>query len=383
MNLVLLVPAGLLAMASLLLPVLIHLSRRPHHRRIDFAAMRWLQHSEKPRRRLRFEDLPLLLTRLVLLGLLAWLLAQPLLIGDWRKGRHWVLLDPQVASAQAMAHINDPDARVLWLSPGFPQVTSGTVPPDDAPRASLLREFDDGLADADRLTVLVPPVVEGLDAQHLELRHAVEWQVMPAAARPAEAIINASPRKVALRHAGAQSAALRYLRAALASWRESARSAWQIDDRPANAPLDADTRWLIWLDAPLPDSILAWVENGGRVLVNAAVPATASAVWRNEAGNDIAAVLQRGKGRIIHLLPAFEPEEFPELLDADFPERLKSLFAGDPQGSYSELAENARPLLSGEPGQPMRTPLDSLLIGLVVVMFMLERILASRRRSSP
>lgn len=383
MSLVLLVPVGLLALASLLLPLLIHLSRRPHHRRIDFAAMRWLQHSEKPRRRLRFEDLPLLLARLVLLGLLAWLLAQPLLIGDWREGRHWVLLDPQVASAQAMVHIDDPDARVHWLLPGFPQVTSDTAPADDAPRASLLREFDDGLADADRLTVLVPPLVQGLDAQRIELRHAVDWQIVPAAVRPIEPIINASPRKVALRHAAEQSAALRYLRAALASWSESAQQAWLIDDRPADAPLDADTRWLIWLDSPLPDSIQAWVERGGRVLVNAGAPSTATAIWRNEKGDVIASVLQRGKGRIIHLLPPFEPAQFPALLDAGFPERLKSLFAEDRQGSASDLAENVRPRLSGEPGQPLRTPLDSLLTGLVVVMFMLERVLASRRRSSP
>ena len=64
MSLGFLLPAGLLALASLLLPLLIHLARRPQHRVIDFAAMRWLVQGERPRRRLRFEDLPLLLDTL-------------------------------------------------------------------------------------------------------------------------------------------------------------------------------------------------------------------------------------------------------------------------------------------------------------------------------
>src|SRR5690606_7866263 len=55
MNLVLLLPAGLVALGALLVPVLIHLVRRMELRRTDFAALRWLGERARPRRRVRVE----------------------------------------------------------------------------------------------------------------------------------------------------------------------------------------------------------------------------------------------------------------------------------------------------------------------------------------
>ena len=55
MSLAWLFPAGLAALASLLLPLLIHLARRDEQRLLDFAALRWLAARPRPRRRIRFE----------------------------------------------------------------------------------------------------------------------------------------------------------------------------------------------------------------------------------------------------------------------------------------------------------------------------------------
>ena len=63
MSLSLLLPLGLAALAALVVPILIHLVRRPEHQLIDFAALRWLSERVRPRRRLRFEDPWLLLAR--------------------------------------------------------------------------------------------------------------------------------------------------------------------------------------------------------------------------------------------------------------------------------------------------------------------------------
>ena len=70
-------PAGLAALAALLLPLLIHLARRDQQQLIDFAALRWLAAKPRPRHRIRFDEWPLLLVRLLLLALLAGLLARP------------------------------------------------------------------------------------------------------------------------------------------------------------------------------------------------------------------------------------------------------------------------------------------------------------------
>ena len=67
MSLLWLFPAGLAALATLLLPLLIHLARRDEQRLIDFAALRWLSAKPRPRRRIRFDEWPLLLLRLLLL----------------------------------------------------------------------------------------------------------------------------------------------------------------------------------------------------------------------------------------------------------------------------------------------------------------------------
>ena len=56
MSLALLLPLGLIALAGLIVPLLIHLVRQSDHPLIDFPALRWLRESERPRRRLRFED---------------------------------------------------------------------------------------------------------------------------------------------------------------------------------------------------------------------------------------------------------------------------------------------------------------------------------------
>ncbi|MEL4017015.1 BatA domain-containing protein, partial [Dryocola clanedunensis] len=73
----LLFPLGLLALAAWLVPLLIHLARRHQYAPLDFAALRWLQARIRPRQKIRFDEWPLLLVRLLLLATLALLLARP------------------------------------------------------------------------------------------------------------------------------------------------------------------------------------------------------------------------------------------------------------------------------------------------------------------
>jgi hypothetical protein len=80
-NLSFLLPAGLAALGALLLPLLFHLVRRSEQRPTMFAALQWLQQKSRPRRRVRFDEWPLLMVRLLLLTLLALLLARPVVSG--------------------------------------------------------------------------------------------------------------------------------------------------------------------------------------------------------------------------------------------------------------------------------------------------------------
>ena len=69
--------AGLVAVS---IPIIIHLLNRQHYKRVLWAAMHWLWASfKKSRRRLRIEQIILLLIRTLILVLLALALARPVL----------------------------------------------------------------------------------------------------------------------------------------------------------------------------------------------------------------------------------------------------------------------------------------------------------------
>ena len=116
MSLAWLFPAGLAALATLLLPLLIHLARRDEQQRLDFAALRWLSAKPRPRRRIRFDEWPLLLVRLLLLALLAVLLARPALHGI-EDNTPRVAIAPGVDAATALKSAPDRSAlpvRNAW-----------------------------------------------------------------------------------------------------------------------------------------------------------------------------------------------------------------------------------------------------------------------------
>jgi hypothetical protein len=106
----LLFPLGLLALAALAIPLVIHISRRTETRTVAFAALAWLEERPKPRRRLRLDELWLLAARVLMLTLLALLLAQPVLWGSVDR-RAVVAIAPGVDPGSVQI---DPQARRVW-----------------------------------------------------------------------------------------------------------------------------------------------------------------------------------------------------------------------------------------------------------------------------
>ena len=134
----LLFPLGLAALAAGLLPLLIHLARRHPYTPLDFAALRWLRAQIRPRQRIRFDDWPLLLVRLLLLAALALLLARPALTGPAPAPTAWTVVAPGL-DATALRGTAEA-GNWHWLAPGFPPLD--TAPPPRQPVASLLRQLD-------------------------------------------------------------------------------------------------------------------------------------------------------------------------------------------------------------------------------------------------
>lgn len=369
--LALLLPAGLLALVALALPALIHLARRSEERRTDFAALRWLSEKPKPRQRLRFDEWPLLLVRLLLLALVALWLAKPALRGEGDT-TPWIVAVPGVDAAQTLA-VGDERSERRWLAPGFPAIDSA-APPPAGPVASLLRELDADLPAGAALTVLLPERLSGLDGERLRLSRPVDWQVRAGAMPAPRAAAPAMPTLV-VRYAATQTAGLRYLRAAAVAWQPPGKplgySAAGLD-----APLPDTRSLLVWL-APgvLPPALTSWVDSGGTALVAAEARLDAAA----GSPGALADEYLLGRGRLLRFAQPLTPAAMPALLEPDFPRRLQMLLAPPAAAPSAARAVDVAPLAGGASYPRAARDLQPWLALLIALVFLGERWMATRR----
>lgn len=363
-------PVALWALAALALPLLLHLARREQQREQVFAALRWLAPRQRPRHRLRLREWPLLAVRLALLAALAVLLAQPW----WRMdagGRGWVLVHPARAPAPVPEGFEH-----RWLAPGFPSLDAPRpAPPADL--ASLLREADATLPPHQVLSVQVPAVLDGLDGAAVRLSRGLDWQVSDATAETTTDGATAPPLRLAAPEGDAQ------------RWYRALHAAWQAGE-PAPAPFATlagdsvpagDGVVLAWPgDRALTDAARAWVTNGGLLLLEAgAAPPAADApvLARAADGEPLLRGAALGRGQWRQWTRPLTPEALPDLLDPGFPARLHEALRPAAAPARAR-ADAVRPATGGPAPAPPPAPLDGPGAWLVLALFALERLLATR-----
>lgn len=376
MSLGLLLPAALSALAALLLPLLLHLARRSEPRPIDFAALRWLRAKPRPRRRLRFEELPLLLLRLLLLALLALWLARPVLYGAPDR-RPYVAVMPGVDAAAIAAQSMPADARRHWLATGLPELDAPR-PSTPQPIASLLREIDASLARGVPLIVLSTARFEGADAQRPRLSRKIDWRVVAETPPPPVAPDGPSPR-LYLQADASHGSSLRYLHAAARAWQSEARLLPEGEPPPA-----ADAIVVRLASGPLPPALLGWVEHGGTVLSSsdADLPGQleTTPLPREGMGAPLAEGAALGRGRLLRFLQPLQPATTPLLLEPDFPQQLRDLLQpAQRTPAYADALAYAPTTGARLYPQPPRE-LQPRLALLIALLFAIERWLATRAR---
>lgn len=384
MSLGLLLPAALVALGALLLPLLVHLARRSEQRPTDFAALRWLRQKPRPRHRIRFDERGLLLLRLLLLALLALWLARPVLQGI-HGGPPWVVVLPDVDASAARAW-GGTDSESRWLAPGFPPLDS-PAPASPVPTASLLRELDADLPPEVALTVVVPAWFDGADGERPRLSRVVNWREVPRSPPPAFQSGAAEPPVLSVRHAPERQGALRYLRAAAESWGGGTATANRLSVADIGQPLADDARALIWL-APgeIPPAIRRWVAAGGTALLDAQASAGddigMAPYWTDETGAVIVEGGALGQGRVLRFIRPLQPSVMPQLLEPVFPARLRELFA-EPMPAPSRVAARDHAPLPGAAAYPQAPrDLQPWLAMLIALLLVLERGWATSRRRS-
>lgn len=376
----LLFPLGLAALLSVVVPLVIHLMRRDELRPVMFAALRWLDPKPKPRQRIQFSEWPLLLTRLLLIAVLALLLARPVLtvpMGD----KPYVAVVPG-ADVAALRQVAGEDAEVHWLAEGFPAFDDKDAPAADAV-ISRLRQLDAQLPAGVKLTVVVPETLYGADAERPILSRPVDWRIVGGTMPAAQVLATKAP-VLSVRYAPDQAAGVRYLRAAAAAWGTPFEAAG------TETALPARDRVLVWLGTgALPQAVRDWANSGGTVLSGSAVTlpesATRMAVWRDEAGVVLAEAQAEGKGRLLRLTRPLTPAAMPVLYESNFPEKLKYVISPDAVAPSRVASRDLIPVAGRAAFARALTDLAPFLALLAAALFLIERVLATRarRRAAP
>ncbi len=368
----LLLPLALAALFAVVVPLAIHLARRDEQRPTVFAALQWLRQKPKPQQRLRFDEWPLLLARLLLLALLALWLARPVL-HDGADITPYIAVMPGVDASA----VTDAKASRHWLASGFPDLN--TAPPSaNVPFASLLRQLDADLPAKTRLTVVVPATLQGADAERPTLSRQVDWRVVAGAGAMASssAVVSPSPVLV-VRYAPGQEAGLRYIRGLAAAWQTPFEAGSMTDALPATG------KTLVWLaPGPLPATVTDWVRRGGTALLgaDARVDGALTPYWRDSVGTSLVEGANLGKGRVLHFTRPLTPADMPALLDADFPDHVRAVLAGHLFEPARVAAAAYTPLTGGMVYPQAATDLQPWLAILIALVFGCERWLATSRR---
>jgi hypothetical protein len=371
----LLAPLGLAALTALVVPLLIHLRRRTEEVPVDFAALRWLEARPRPRRKLQLDEWLLLAVRLLLVALLALLLARPAVLG-WEDQAAQVIVAPGVDPAAARKAAG-PDAQMRWIALGFPALEAA-APAADAPIASLIRQFDAELPQGAPLTIIVPRVLDGVDAGRLRLTRKVTWRIVGGEARADQPTAPASPA-LAVRHAEGQAGAVRYFRAAASAWGDTPRF-----EAIFGADLPPRASVLVWLTpGPVPQAVSYWIGAGGTALLGdtaeIAMPASSTVLWRDRAGNALVEGGMLGKGRVLRFTRPLAPVAMPELLDPAFAATLRDLVSPPAPPPMRVSAAAHTPTNAAAPFPLPPRALAPWLAVLIALVFLAERLLATRR----
>jgi hypothetical protein len=344
----LLAPLGLAALAALVLPLLIHLLRKPEDRVVLFAAWRYLAEPARPRERLQLRHWLLLALRLLLIAVLALLLSQTI----WRS-------NDQVASAVTLLWPGAESAAALSTQDHPVQQLSANAP------SSELRQIDTDLPPGATLSVIVPEIASGLDAERLRLSRDVQWKIVPGS-RPV--IAEAGALKVSIRSDGSNAAEAATAQALLQAWQSQGRVI-EIDSAAQGVPMKPDTGLLFWLGGKPGTDVDRWIARGGRALISQqADVTTGDAAWR---------VRAQGRGRSLVLSTAFDASKVAALREPAIPAQLAALLLPEPTIDRA-LAASVAPLNGAASGRPPGSPLDSMLVLIAALLFAAERLWAAR-----
>ncbi len=339
-----LAPLWLVGLASLAVPLTLHLWGRRTGRAVRVGSVRLLSGSPPPMaRRPRLHDPWLLALRCALLTALVLALARP----SWAPRRAtvptWALVATDVVDRAGLVDslererktVRPLDPSDLWLSLA---IADHAAPPGT------------------RFEVYAAPLLSGTRGTRPQLRSPVVWHPRPAARGPgAPTMPSSRGRIVAVFADAARSDDARYVAAAM-------QAAGTVSGIPAivttRAAAAADpgavgsADWIVWLsEQPLPDIVEQRLQAGATVLTDVgraqqAVTRIAfgldhAPVWTDATGDPLLTVTREGRGLRYRFHARFAPAWSSLVLDSRFPEGMARLWIGS---DSSRVERDDRPI---------------------------------------
>ena len=388
-----LAPLWLAGLASLVIPLVLHLWSRRTGRAVRVGSIRLLSGAPPPMaRRPRLHDPWLLALRCALLAALVLALARPY----WAPQRlaappTWALVATDLADRAGLVDslertgttVRPLDPSDLWLSLA---IADQTAPPGT------------------RFEVFAAPLLRGTRGTRPELRSSVVWHPRGPARRPANPATPPplSRGRIVVVFADAdRSDDARYVAAAV-------EAAGTVSGIPAIVTIRAarvagvgdvgSADWIVWLSQqPLPDVVEQRLQAGATVLTDLGPtqqPVTRTAfrldpapVWTDPSGDPLLTVTREGRGLRYRFHSRFAPAWSSLVLDPRFPEAMARLWIGsdstrierdDRPIALSQVAPAYDPRLGSgvatTGAQSLFFPLWLIAVGL----FLVERRIATR-----
>lgn len=327
-----LAPLWLAALASLVVPLALHLWDRRKGRAIRVGSIRLLSGSPPPMaRRPRLHDPWLLALRCALLAALALALARPYWAPHGRTiPPTWALVATDVADRAGLVDSLERTGRTVR-------------PLDPADLWLSLAIADQSAPPGTHFEVFAAPLLRSTRGTRPELRSAVVWHPRASARRPEHPATSPSRGRMVVVFADLdRSDDARYVAAAV-------RAAGTVSGIPAIVTTRAaavvgmgvvsSADWIVWLsEQPLPQVVEQRLQAGATVLTDLGrvqQPVTRAAfgldhapVWTDATGNPLLTVTREGRGLRYRFHSRFAPGWSGLVLDPRFPEAMARLWIG-------------------------------------------------------
>ena len=329
-------PWWLAGLASLTLPLALHLWSRRTGRAVRVGSIRLLGGAPPPMaRRPRLHDPLLLALRCALLTALVLALARPAWIAR-RATPVWALVATNIAGRAGLVDsLERSGSTVHPLDPGDVWMS--------------LAIADQAAPPGTRFEVYATSLLDGVRGTRPALHARVTWHTRPLAHDQAPPAPPSPARIVAVFADASRSDDARYVAAAIRAVGIASPIAAVVTTRAAataDAGVVASADWIVWLsDQPLADAVRQRLVAGATVLTDAGRITTAQSrtaferngplpVWTDATGAPLLTVTREGHGLRYRFGTRFAPAWSGFVLDPAFPEALARLWLGSDSTRY-------------------------------------------------